>query len=121
MVTHMSGKPIYQQIADELRDLIGAGTLGAGDRVPSTNELSQFHSVNPTTSAKALSELFNEGLLEKRRGLGMFVLDSARGQVLSTRREAFVRDFVQPFVHEANQLDISTEELTAMIKKERTQ
>ena len=120
MVTHMSGKPIYQQIADELRDLIGAGTLAPGDRVPSTNELSAYYSVNPTTSAKALTKLSNEGLLEKRRGLGMFVLESARKQVLRTRREAFARDFVQPFVHEANQLGITTEELTAMIEKERT-
>lgn len=117
----MSGKPIYLKIADELRDLIGAGTLAPGDRVPSTNELSAYHSVNPTTSAKALTELFNEGLLEKRRGLGMFVLESAREQVLRTRREAFVRDFVQPFVHEANQLGITTEEMTAMIEKERAQ
>lgn len=121
MVTHMSGKPIYQQIADELRDLIGAGTLAPGDRVPSTNELSAYHSVNPTTSAKALTGLFDEGLLEKRRGLGMFVLESARDQVLGTRREAFARDFVQPLVHEANQLGITTEELAAMIEKERTQ
>ena len=121
MVIHMSGKPIYLQIADELRDLIGAGTLAPGDRVPSTNELSAYNSVNPTTSAKALTELFNEGLLEKRRGLGMFVLESAREQVLRTRREAFARDFVQPFVHEANQLGITTEELTAMIEKERAQ
>lgn len=120
MVTHMSGKPIYQQIADELRDLIGAGTLAPGDRVPSTNELSAYYSVNPTTSAKALTKLSNEGLLEKRRGLGMFVLESARKQVLRTRREAFARDFVHPFVHEANQLGITTEELTAMIEKERT-
>lgn len=119
MVTHMSGKPIYQAIADELRDMIGAGTLAPGDRVPSTNELSAYHSVNPTTSAKALTELFNEGLLEKRRGLGMFVLDSAREQVLSTRREAFARDFVEPFVHAADQLGFTTEELADMIAKER--
>lgn len=115
----MSGKPIYQAIADELRDLIASGELAAGDRVPSTNELSAYHSVNPTTSAKALTELFNEGLVEKRRGLGMFVLDSAREQVLRTRRQAFAQAFVQPFVHEANQLGFSTAELTAMIDKER--
>lgn len=120
MVTHMSGKPIYRQIADELRDLIGSGVLAPGDRVPSTNELAHFHSVNPTTSAKALTELFNEGLLEKRRGLGMFVLDSAREQVLNTRRKAFLHNFVKPFVHEADQLDFTTEELTTMITKERS-
>ena len=98
MVNHMSGKPIYQEIADELRDMISSGALAPGDRVPSTNELSTYHSVNPTTSAKALTEIFNEGLAEKRRGLGMFVLDSARQQLLNSRRNAFQERFVQPFV-----------------------
>lgn len=120
MVTHMSGKPIYQEIADELRDLISSGALAPGDRVPSTNELSAYHSVNPTTSAKALTELFNEGLVEKRRGLGMFVLETAREQLLGSRRAAFQEQFVQPFVHEADQLGLTTAELTAMIEKERT-
>lgn len=59
----MSGKPIYQEIADQLRDVISSGELAPGDRVPSTSELSAYHSVNPTTSAKALTELFNEGLV----------------------------------------------------------
>ena len=63
VVSHMSGKPIYQEIADQLRDVISSGELAPGDRVPSTNELSAYHSVNPTTSAKALTELFNEGLV----------------------------------------------------------
>ena len=120
MVIHMSGKPIYIQIADQLRDLIASGQLGPGERAPSTNELSHFHSVNPTTSAKALTELQQEGLLEKRRGLGMFVLPTAREQVLRTRRDAFYNTFITPLVHEAKQLGISTEELTAMITQENS-
>lgn len=79
-------RPLYQQLAAGIRDQIGDGSLAEGDRAPSTNELSAFHSVNPTTSAKALTMLFDEGLLEKRRGLGMFVLPGAREQVRSTRR-----------------------------------
>ena len=119
MVTHMSGKPIYQEIADELRDHIASGLYPPGERVPSTNELSQFYSVNPTTSAKALTELFQEGLLEKRRGLGMFVLPTAQEQVLGTRREGFAEHFIRPLVREADKLAISTKELTTMIEKER--
>ncbi|MDY5784939.1 GntR family transcriptional regulator [Corynebacterium sp.] len=116
----MSGKPIYMEIADELRDLIASGSLAPGDRVPSTNELSHYHSVNPTTSAKALTSLFDEGLLEKRRGLGMFVLPTAREQVLRTRRDAFAANFLQPLIAEADTLGISATELTEMINKERT-
>ncbi|MCQ4626518.1 GntR family transcriptional regulator [Corynebacterium sp. CCUG 65737] len=119
MVTHMSGKPLYQEIADELRDHIASRTYRPGERVPSTNELSQFYSVNPTTSAKALTELFNDGLVEKRRGLGMFVKDSARDQVLRTRRDAFAATFIHPLLREADQLGISADELTDLIAKER--
>lgn len=121
MVTHMSGKPIYQEIADELRDLIASGQLAAGERIPSTNELSHYHSVNPTTSAKALSSLFNEGLVEKRRGLGMFVLDTAREQVLATRRKAFAETFLRPMLREAAQLGIETAELIDLITTEQNQ
>ena len=57
-------RPIYQQLAGGIRDMIISGELPEGERAPSTNELSAFHSVNPTTSAKALTVLFEEGLLE---------------------------------------------------------
>ncbi|WP_018297668.1 GntR family transcriptional regulator [Corynebacterium lubricantis] len=116
----MSGKPIYRQIADELRDLIGSGQLAAGDRMPSTNELSKYHSVNPTTSAKALTTLFDEGLLEKRRGLGMFVLPTAQAKVLATRRDNFATDFIRPLLAEAAHLHIYPDQLTAMIALERS-
>ncbi|WIM68202.1 GntR family transcriptional regulator [Corynebacterium breve] len=116
----MSGKPIYQQIADELLNLIGSGELGPGDRVPSTNELSKFHSVNPTTSAKALTELFDAGLVEKRRGLGMFVLPEARDKVLHARRAAFAQRFIHPLLTEADHLGLSAAELQQLIDHERS-
>ena len=86
-------RPIYARIAAELRDHIGSGALREGDRAPSTNELSAFHSVNPTTSGKALAELVADGLLEKRRGLGMFVVPGGgpapcRARTGSRRRHA---------------------------------
>lgn len=59
-------RPIYQQLTGGIRDIIISGELPEGEHAPSTNELSAFHSVNPTTSAKALTVLFAEGLLEKR-------------------------------------------------------
>src|SRR5690625_6033479 len=80
-------RPIYQRLAAGIRDQISSGLLPEGERAPSTNELSAFHSVNPTTSAKALTLLVDEGLLEKRRGLGMFVVHGAREKVRATRRE----------------------------------
>ena len=113
-------RPIYQQIADEIRHLIGSGALPEGERAPSTNELSAYHSVNPTTSAKALTRLFDEGLLEKRRGLGMFVVPGAREKVLASRRTELARRFIRPLLAEADALGITDDELARLISEERT-
>ncbi|KQB87500.1 GntR family transcriptional regulator [Corynebacterium lowii] len=112
-------RPLYQRIADELRDLIAAGTLAEGDRAPSTNELSTFHSVNPTTAAKALTALHQEGLVEKRRGLGMFVTPTARAQILDQRREHLARDYIRPLLREAASLGMDSAALHAAIEQER--
>lgn len=113
-------RPIYIRIADELRDLIGTGALRDGDRAPSTNELSAFHSVNPTTSGKALAHLVAEGLLEKRRGLGMFVVAGARDAVLAQRKAALAADFIRPLLDEARMLGLDDATLDELIARERT-
>lgn len=112
-------RPIYVRIADELRDHIGNGTLQAGDRAPSTNELSAFHSVNPTTSGKALALLVTEGLLEKRRGLGMFVKPDARDTVLEKRRADFTATFIRPLLAEARLLGLDDATVDTLIDSER--
>ena len=112
-------RPIYQQIASGIRDQIGAGTLREGERAPSTNELSSFHSVNPTTSAKALTLLVEQGLLAKRRGLGMFVVTGARDQIHHERRRALAADFIRPLLREAAALGIGDRELNELIRAEQ--
>ena len=67
------GAPLFVQIAGRLADEIADGTLAEGERVPSTNELAAFYRINPATAAKGISMLTDEGLVEKRRGIGMFV------------------------------------------------
>lgn len=113
----MDPRPIYQQIAADIRDQIATGTLGAGDRAPSTNELSAYYTVNPTTSAKALTTLFDEGLLEKRRGLGMFVLDDAQANVLATRRADFEERFIIPLLEEARAIGLTTSNVIALLER----
>ncbi|KXU17555.1 GntR family transcriptional regulator [Corynebacterium sp. HMSC08C04] len=110
--------PLYQQLASGIRDMIMSSQLAPGDRAPSTNELSAFHSVNPTTASKALTALFDEGLLEKRRGLGMFVTPEARTRIAEKRRAALHEDFVAPLLAEARALGITTAELIELIKSE---
>ena len=82
-------EPLFVQIASFVEDLIVDGSLKPGDQAPSTNQLAQFHEINPATARKGLALLVDDNVLEKRRGLGMFVTDGARERILATRREAF--------------------------------
>ena len=67
------GAPLFVQIAGRLAEDIADGALAEGERVPSTNELAAFYRINPATAAKGISMLTDDGLVEKRRGIGMFV------------------------------------------------
>ena len=80
------GTPIFSQIAERLSDEIAEGTLPDGERVPSTNELAAYYRINPATAAKGINILIDDGLLEKRRGIGMFVAAGARRAPQAVRR-----------------------------------
>ncbi len=77
--TFVSGIPIYVQIADDIRAQILRGALRGGDQLTSTTEYSATYRINPATVGKAFAILVDEGLVEKRRGIGMFVAEGARG------------------------------------------
>jgi len=111
------GAPLFVQIAERLADEIADGTLAEGGRVPSTNELAAFYQINPATAAKGISMLTDDGLLEKRRGIGMFVAAGARARLLDERRKRFAERYVQPLVAEAGRLGIGADELAAMIRE----
>ena len=83
------GTPLFAQIAERLAEEIADGGLAEGERVPSMNELAAFYRINPATAAKGLNLLADDGLLEKRRGIGMFVAAGARKRLLAQRRERF--------------------------------
>ena len=111
-------RPIFQQIADQLADGILAGTYLPGAPVPSTNELAAFHRINPATVGKGVNVLVDAGVLEKRRGLGMYVTEGARERLLADRRAAFARDFVAPLLVEARSLGLPTREVHRIIDQE---
>ena len=110
------GRPIFLQISELLENSIVDGSLAEEAQVPSTNELAAFHRINPATAAKGISVLTDDGLLEKRRGIGMFVTDGARATLLARRRAEFTERYVQPLLTEATRLGIDTGELVALIK-----
>ena len=111
------GAPIFSQIADHLADDIAEGTLAEGDRVPSTNELAAFYRINPATAAKGINVLTDSGLVEKRRGVGMFVSAGARARLLDDRRKRFAVRYVEPMVAEANRLGIDADALLSMVRE----
>ena len=111
------GVPLFVQIAERLADEIADGTLPEGERVPSTNDLAAYYRINPATAAKGLSMLTDDGLLEKRRGIGMFVAAGARTQLLTERRKRFAERYVEPLVAEATRLGIDADELVALIRE----
>ena len=107
------GTPLFAQVAERLAAEIADGGLAEGERVPSTNELAAFYRINPATAAKGINLLADEGLLEKRRGIGMFVAAGARQRLLAQRREHFADRYVRPLLTEATRLGIDGEELIA--------
>jgi GntR family transcriptional regulator len=114
------GAPIFSQIADRLADDIAEGVLAEGDQVPSTNELAAFDRINPATAAKGINVLTDNGLVEKRRGIGMFVAAGARERLLNDRRKRFSERYVDPMVAEANRLRIDVETLISLIRESET-
>src|ERR1700735_2992879 len=64
------GAPLFVQVADRLAGEIADGGLAEGERVPSTNELAAFYRINPATAARGINVLADDGLLQKRRGIG---------------------------------------------------
>ena len=110
------GTPIFLQIAEQLSADIVDGTLAEGGRVPSTNEFAAFYRINPATAAKGINMLVDDGILEKRRGIGMFVVAGARDRLIQMRRKEFAEQYVDPLLAEARRLGIETDELIALIR-----
>jgi GntR family transcriptional regulator len=110
------GAPIFSQIAEGLAGDIADGTLAEGERVPSTNELAAFYRINPATAAKGINVLTDSGLVEKRRGVGMFVAAGARSRLLDERRRRFAERYVEPMVAEATRLGIDADTLQSMVR-----
>ena len=109
--------PIFSQIAERLADEIAEGELAEGERVPSTNELAAYYRINPATAAKGVNVLIDDRLLEKRRGIGMFVAAGARERLLEDRRRRFAERYIEPMVAEATRLGLDDDELIDLVRE----
>ena len=109
------GPLIYQQIAAMLEHDILRGVYQEEEQVPSTNELARLYRINPATAGKGLNLLAADGVLYKRRGLGMFVAPGAAERILEKRKAAFSDRYIRPMVREGRSLGLDRETLMAMV------
>jgi GntR family transcriptional regulator len=110
-------RPIFMQIAERIEEDILAGRLAEEEQVPSTNQFAALYQINPATAAKGVNLLVEQGILYKKRGLGMFVATGARAKLLEKRREQFYEQYVMAMMNEAKRLGIDEEQVIAMIQK----
>ena len=108
---------IYLQIAQMLEDDILRGVYQEEEQVPSTNELARVLCINPATAGKGVNLLVDEGILYKRRGIGMFVAPGAAQQVKNKRRAAFYEAYVRPLAREAAGLGLTARDLAEMVER----
>ncbi|WP_017549946.1 GntR family transcriptional regulator [Salinicoccus carnicancri] len=108
-------KPIFEQIKDWISDQIISGTLRADDRVPSTNEIVQFYKVNHLTVAKGVNQLVDQGVIYKKRGVGMFVAPDAKERLISERKQSFKEEYLKPMLDEARKLGLTDQEIGQLI------
>jgi DNA-binding transcriptional regulator YhcF (GntR family) len=103
--------PIYLQIADAIRNDVLSGALKEDEQVMSTNQYAAFYRINPATAAKGFAQLVEEGVLYKKRGIGMFVSPDAREKLRRERRERFFTEVVDPMLAEAKRVGIEIDEI----------
>ena len=109
-------QPIYRQLRDRVVAMILDGVLGEGEALPSVRTVAADYRVNPLTVLKGYQQLVDEQLVEKRRGLGMFVNTGARSQLLEGERQRFLTEQWPPIEATIRRLGLKTEDLLAAAK-----
>ena len=109
-------KSIYIQISEMIENDILRDILCEEERVPSTNELAKLYAINPATAAKGVNILVDEGVLYKKRGIGMFVSAGAKEAILSRRKNEFYDNYVKKLLEEAASIGLGKEEVIQLIQ-----
>ena len=110
-------KPIFLQIAEQLEDAIFTGVFPEQTRVPSTNEIAALLNINPHTVLKGMSELVEQEILYKKRGLGMYVNTGAVEKIRQKRQSQFYHQYIAPLLLEAEKLEMTKEEIITLIER----
>ncbi len=110
-------KPIFIQIAQGIEDGIISGVFSEESQVPSTTEISTTYKVNPATVLKGMNLLVDEGILYKKRGIGMFVQKGATNNLMEKRKNQFFHSYITQLINEANKLNLKKEDIIHMIQR----
>ena len=114
------GRSIYLQISESVEDDILAGVIQEEELLPSKIQFAKHFQINPATAMKGVNLLVDEGIVYKKRGIGMCVATGAREIIMKKRRQSFYDNYVAVLKTEAAKLGISKSELIKMIESEET-
>lgn len=110
-------KPIFIQIAEQLEDSIFTGIFPEENKIPSTNEISALLNINPHTVLKGRNLLVDEGIIYKKRGLGMFVKEGAVEKIRRKRQGLFYDQYIAAMIAEASKLKMTKDEIIALLER----
>lgn len=112
-----SNQPIYVQIAEWLETEILAERILEGEKIYSQYQLADQFNINPATAGKGLSLLAEENIVQKKRGLGMFVTTGAKEKIQNKRKNIRLKNLLHTAVIEASHLGVSREDLYEMLNQ----
>src|SRR6201989_570164 len=116
-ITWNDSVPIYRQLRERVVAMILDGALNEGDPLPSVRQVAGDFQINPLTVSKAYQELVDEQLVEKRRGLGMFVIDGARDALMRSERDRFLSEEWPPLYARLKRMNLDLPTLMASAER----
>ena len=109
--------PIYIRIVEGIKDAILDKVLNEEEQIPSTTHLSKEYNINVATVNKAINVLVDEGLVYKKRGIGMFVKEGALNTLIKERRKVFKERYIKASLIEAKKLNYTIDDLQTIVKE----
>ncbi len=115
-INPQDAEPIYRQIAEQLRRLVSAGQLRAGDLLPSVREVASAHAINPMTVSRAYSQLEAEGVLERLRGKGMAVAAGSLRRDSVNSRMQLAEPLLRQLARHCQELELPSDRVLARLQ-----
>ncbi|MGN1481280.1 GntR family transcriptional regulator [Porcipelethomonas sp.] len=113
-----SEKPIFIQIAEGIEDAVLTGAFEEDSQIPSITDFSVNYKINPATALKGINILVDEGIIYKKRGVGMFVAQGAKEKLKEKRKDAFFDNYIKSMLSEAKRLGLTKKDIIDMLYKE---